>query len=89
MACHGLVDPEQPVNVVWLMLWTAVGAVITWWVLRTALTLIKDMRELRRQEELRKSERQQKEMAVKLREQERRIDDKISKAITEEVPSGD
>lgn len=83
----GLVDPAKEVNVVWLMVWTAIGAVVSWWVLRTTLGLVKDMRELRREEELRERAKTQEELAARLRDQERRIDDKITKAITKNADS--
>jgi len=83
----GLVDPAKEVNVVWLMVWTALGAVVSWWVLRATLGLVKDMRELRREEELRERAKTQEELAARLRDQERRIDDKITKAITKNADS--
>jgi hypothetical protein len=83
----GLVDPAKEVNVVWLMVWTAIGAVVSWWVLRATLGLVKDMRELRREEELRERAKTQEELAARLRDQERRIDDKITKAITKNADS--
>ena len=83
----GLVDPAKEVNVVWLMVWTAIGAVVSWWVLRATLGLVKDMRELRREEELRERGKAQAELAARLRVQERRIDEKITKAITKNADS--
>jgi hypothetical protein len=83
----GLVDPARTVNVVWLMVWTAVGAVVSWWVLRTTVSLVRDMRELRREEELRDRGKAQEELAAKLRDQERRIDEKITKAISKNADS--
>ena len=83
----GLVDQAKEVNVVWLMVWTAIGAVVSWWVLRATLGLVKDMRELRREEELRERAKTQEELAARLRDQERRIDDKITKAITKNADS--
>lgn len=85
----GLVDAAQPVNVVWLMVWTAIGAVVSWWILRTALTLVKDMRELRRDERIREREKSQQELAKKLQDQERRIDEKIQKTISQEADPGE
>ena len=85
----GLVDADQEVNVVWLMLWTAVGAVVSWWVLKTTLSLVKDARALRREAEFRRREQAQRELAAKIAEQERRIDQKIHQAIAEDVDSGE
>ncbi len=81
----GLVDEKSEINVVWLMVWTAIGAIISWWVLKTAFGLAKDMRELRRDEEIRDRAKVQEDMAAKLRDQERRIDEKLGQAVAEDV----
>ena len=83
----GLVDDQARINVVWLIVCTAVGAIFSWWVLLAALGPIKDMREVRRESEFQKREKAQQEMAQKLREQERRIDEKVSKAIGKDADS--
>ena len=83
----GLVDPETEVNVVWLMLWTAVGAVVSWWVLGFTVSLIKDARKLRRESEFQQRERVQQERAARLDEREKRIDQKVNQAIAQEPGS--
>ncbi len=80
-----VVDPQQPINVVWLLLCAAVASVVSWWVLLKALTLVKDMRELHRQEQQREIAKAQEDRAKELQEQERRIDQKISKVIGSEA----
>ncbi|MFQ5490858.1 MAG: hypothetical protein ACE5GE_09070 [Phycisphaerae bacterium] len=85
----GLTDTDRPVNVVWLMLWTGLAAVLSWWVFKTTLTLIRDTRELRRERAIRDREQQQKATAQKLREQEQRIDKKLSEAIGKEDETKD
>lgn len=70
----GIVDPQREINVVWLMLWTAVGAILTWWVLRTTVSLIKDTRRLRQEEELRRRRREQERRETELAEREQRLD---------------
>ncbi|MHC4066002.1 MAG: hypothetical protein ACYSUI_16100 [Planctomycetota bacterium] len=77
----GVVDSQQEINVVWLILCTAVGSILSWWVLLTGVSLIRDVREVRRDQALRKREDDQRELAEKLREQEKRIDDKLKHAI--------
>ena len=77
----GLVDSAKEINVLWLILCTALGSVLSWSVLWMAVGLVKDARELRRQRQLRRWDESQKELADKLREQEKRIDEKIGKAI--------
>ena len=77
----GIVDSDQPVNVVWLLLCTAVGSIVCWSALRMGLSLIKDTREVQRQRQARQREKSQQELAQRLREQEKRIDEKINTAI--------
>ncbi|MCP4247547.1 MAG: hypothetical protein GY778_10905 [bacterium] len=77
----GLTDPTEEINVVWLILCSAVGAIVAWTVLRATLGVVKDMREVARAKEAQALDRSQQELAAKLKEQERRIDEKISKAI--------
>ncbi|HUU82518.1 MAG TPA: hypothetical protein VM243_03340 [Phycisphaerae bacterium] len=84
----GLVDDQTPVNVVWLIVCTAIASVLSWWVLLAAISMVKDVREVRRQEEQQERERAQQAMARKLREQEQRIDEKLSKAIGKDANSG-
>jgi hypothetical protein len=85
----GLVDAEAEINVVWLILCTAVGAVFSWWVLLAAVSMIKDLRAVRHEEELREREQAQQELAQKLREQEKRIDQKVRKAIGQDADPSD
>lgn len=80
----GLTDPTQPVNVVWVMIWTSLAAVVSWWVFKAALSLIKDTRELQRERAIVRREQEQKEMAQKLRQQEQRIDQKLGEAVSRE-----
>lgn len=83
----GLVDDGAEINVVWLIVCTAVGAIFSWWVFLTAVSTIKDVREVRREGEFQKREKAQQEMVQKLREQEQRIDQKVSKAIEKDADS--
>ena len=77
----GLTDPRKEINVVWLILCSAVGAIVAWTVLRATLGVVQDLREVARAKEVQRRDRHQQELAAKLKEQERRIDEKISKAI--------
>lgn len=70
-------DETQPVNVVWLMLCTAIGTLLTWWVLSIAWGLIRDWRELKR---LRANADLAKAQAVReaeLTEREKRLQEKL------------
>ena len=77
----GLTDPTKEINVVWLILCSAVGAIVAWTVLRATLGVVQDLRGVARAKEVQRRDRSQQELAAKLKEQERRIDEKISKAI--------
>ena len=70
----GIADESRPLNVIWLMLCTAVGTLVSWWVFSFAWGLFRDMREVKRQqavEELTETEffEQLQESARKLREE--------------------
>jgi len=77
----GLVDPERQVNVVTLLLCTAAGSVLCWWILVRALSLVRDLREVSREKQLRAASRAQEQRARELQKQEKRIDDKIQRVI--------
>jgi len=82
----GLIDATRDFNVIWLILCTAAGSIVSWWVIRASVGLVKDMRELQRDGEFRRREQEQKELAEKLREQERRIDEKINRGLHKADP---
>ncbi len=83
-----LVEKDTQVNVVWLLLWTAVGSIISWQVVLATWSLIKETRELKQQEELKEREASQKSRAKSLDDQERRIDQKIARSLGEEGGAG-
>ena len=79
-----LVDEDTPVKVIWLIVCTAVGTLVSTWILSTIWGLWRDMRKVARDSALREQEKQQEERGRKLQEQEQRIDAKLKKAISEE-----
>jgi len=79
-----LVDEGRPVNVIWLILCTALGALLSYWVLSTVWGLRRDMEKVAADAALRDTEKKQQERARELKEQEERIDAKLKKAISEE-----
>lgn len=74
----------QEVNVLWLLACTAIGSVLAWWIVARSVGLWRDMRELSSEAERQKSEQQQRELAAKLAETEKRIDAKLKKGISGE-----
>ena len=76
-------DPSRPVNVVWLIVCTAVATLIVRWALVRGLRLWRDLRELQRLRTLEGASKKLNERAATLDERERRIDDKLHRAIAE------
>ncbi len=54
------------INVLWLMLCTGVVAIIAWWILRSSISVLNDLRSLQSEEERRKHEKEQKALAERL-----------------------
>lgn len=74
----------QDVNVLWLLVCTAAGTVVSYWVFLTVFSLWKDLRELGQESAWRAREQRQRKIADELAEQERRIDEKRSEIIRKE-----
>ncbi len=66
----------ENVNVLWLLLSTAAGAIVMYWVASTVFSLWKDLRELGRESARRALEEDRQRREAELAEQERRIDAK-------------
>ena len=74
----------RDVSILWLLLCTAAGSIVSYWVFRTVFSLWKEMRELGLESARRAAEEQQRRLAEELAEQERRIDEKRSELIRKE-----
>jgi uncharacterized membrane-anchored protein len=81
----GLTDEAAKTNVVWLILCTAAGTLVTWWVLRMGRRLLRDVREIERVREKSRIEQAQRERETQLAEREKRIDEKLRRGITAEA----
>ncbi len=82
--------PAEPIKVVWLMLCTAGGTLVAWWTTIVALRLFRDMRELKQMRVIEADAKDQAERAADLDERERRLDDKLKRAIIDvEEENGD
>ena len=84
----GLTDPDKPTNVVWVMVWTAAITRTAWWLFSFTHGMIRDMRDLQRQEAITEVEASRRQREAKLDERERRIDEKL-KQVEGGVPTGD
>ena len=82
-----LTDPDETVNVVWVMLCTALATLVSWWVVSRGVTLLREVREVRRLQLAKASDERQKARAAELDERERRLDEKLERAITDEDPA--
>jgi len=57
----GITDPEKPVNVVWVILWTVLITRTTWWLISFGHGLWRDWRMLQREQDLENVIRTQKQ----------------------------
>jgi type VI protein secretion system component VasK len=74
----------QDINVVWLLICTAVGSILAWWIVTRSVGLWRDVKELSREAERKKADQEQRDMTQKMAETEKRIDRKLKKGVTEE-----
>ena len=77
----GLTDPNHGIKVVWLMVSTAAGTLISWWVFSFGWGLWRDMRDVKRAGKVEQTTRALNERETVLAARERRIDDKVKRAI--------
>lgn len=80
----GLTDEKQPINVIWLMLCTAAATLICWWGSRFVWGVWREMREVKRLQAVRQAAKEQESRAKELNERERRLDEKLKRAISDE-----
>ena len=71
------ISEYQDVNVVWLALCVGLGSIVVYWLMGTLVSLRRDMRELDQAAKLEKREAEQRALAQKLTDQEKRIDEKV------------
>ena len=79
----GITDISKPVNVVWLLLSTALATRTVMWLTSFAISLWRDFRELKQMQndENEKKERQRRES--ELEEREQRLDEKLKQVLDE------
>ena len=76
--------PYESVHVLWLILFTSVGSILSWWILTATLGVWRDMRELHRTAELEQAQKNQLQRAKELAETEKRIDRKLKDAVSDD-----
>lgn len=84
----GITDESKKINVVWLMLSTALGTLTAWRVVWFARGLWRDIREVARIKAIEETDRQHKQRAAELEECERRIEEKLQRAAASDGESG-
>ena len=72
---------EGKVSTLWLLVITAATAIIVFWVLTKVVQTVREVRKVRREARLESAVTRQKEMAKRLEEQEKRIDQKVHDSI--------
>ncbi len=81
----GLTDAGKPVNVVWVMVWTAGFTRAAWWVISFTRGLIRDYREMKRERAAAEAEKLHQQRAAELEERERRIEEKLKRAASNDT----
>ena len=84
----GLTAESKKVNVVWLMLSTALGTLTAWRIVWFARGLWRDLREVARQKAIEEATKLQERRAAELDERERRIEEKLKRTAASDGESG-
>ncbi len=83
-----LTDASKPVNVVWLMVCTAGGTLVSWWLLSLCRGMWRELHEARRERTLEEATRALSERAAELEERERRLG-RIASGATDDGSGGE
>src|ERR1051325_5807408 len=76
---------DEQVNVLWLILVTAVSSIVGWWAIRKVFGVLRELRDVRRMSEAEMKLGEQRRLAQELAEREKRLDAKVRRSISEEV----
>lgn len=71
----------EQVNVLWLILVTAVTSVIIWWVFRKVFGVMRELKEVRQSRKAQAQMQEQRKLADELSEREKRLDEKLRQSI--------
>ncbi|GMV97562.1 MAG: hypothetical protein HRF43_01225 [Phycisphaerae bacterium] len=72
------------VNVLWLLMVTAVFSIAGWWIVAKVFATIRELREVRQAQVKEQVLAEQRRLAQELADREKRIDEKLRRSITEE-----
>ncbi len=79
-----LTDQNVKINVVWLMLCTAAGSLLSWWVFSLSWSLWRDMKDVARREAAAKQEEAIRKREAEVAERERLVDRKVGHSLQSE-----
>ena len=77
----GLTDPSKSVNVVWVMLATAVCTLTVWWIISLGRGLVHDLREVRRERELALTQQLTQQRVAELDARQRRVEEQLKHTV--------
>jgi hypothetical protein len=77
----GLTDPSKSVNVVWVMLATAVCTLTAWWIVSLGRGLVHDLREVRRERELALTQQLTQQRVAELDARQRWVEEQLKQTV--------
>lgn len=77
----GLTDASTPVNVVWVMLATAVCTLTAWWIVSLGRGLVHDLREVRREREQTMAKQFTEQKVAELDARQRRVEEQLKHTV--------
>jgi type VI protein secretion system component VasK len=77
----GLTDASAQVNVVWVMLATAVCTLATWWIVSLGRGLVRDLREVRRERESAMAQQSTDQRVAELDFRQRRVEEQLKHTV--------
>lgn len=82
----GLTDPSKPVNVVWVMLATALCTLAAWWLVSLGRGLIHDVRTVQRESAAAAARKATEQRVADLDARQKRVEEQLKKTVGEENP---
>lgn len=74
----------EQVNVLWLILITAVSSVVSWWAFLKLFGILREFREVRKARRTQFQTEEQQRLARELAEREKRLDEKLRRSISDD-----
>jgi hypothetical protein len=77
----GLTDASAQVNVVWVMLATAVFTLVAWWIVSLGRGLVRDLREVQKERELALTQQVTQQRVAELDVRQRRVEEQLKHTV--------